>query len=377
MTSYQVTLLPLDPVLFGDNRSAAAGLIGDQDPSMLTFYGAVGTALIQHNGGAFPTSWLGKLQTDVLSPNSDIAEIQALCLVDPSGKRWFVKPESLQCAVGMSGVISAHHYLSIKPSEGHSGAYPALAESTALISNPAESVLVSEAALSQILCQQVVHLVQNTELQEQQTLYKPDARPGIQIDPDQDQVASGQFFSRPYRRFSGAKLPHTDAQLSAGYALYYQTLQPVSPTSGEVEGFIGGDRRRMRLTLEKVTDVFLVNAQQAVRAELANSTGFLLYLLTPAIRDIALTEVELGTTDYPVYAAALGHNQRVSGWDNAQKCPRPLHTIVPSGSVYYFKWPDSIDLETQEAVLDGLWLSSISSLGAAVGFGRCLVGVWS
>ncbi len=76
MPVYEVRIEPLEPLLFGDNRSARAGidhLQRDQNPSPLTLHGAIGRFLAGRSKDDWPAGLLGDEQADILNPRSEVA----------------------------------------------------------------------------------------------------------------------------------------------------------------------------------------------------------------------------------------------------------------------------------------------------------------
>ncbi|MCB1036937.1 MAG: hypothetical protein KDD47_24130, partial [Acidobacteria bacterium] len=101
MPCLQVDLEPIDPLQFGDNRSARAGedhVRGDQDPSPITLYGAVGAHLARCLGAGSYKDWaraegvLGEFCRDFENPPGTCAELLGYCAVDPGGRPRFPLP---------------------------------------------------------------------------------------------------------------------------------------------------------------------------------------------------------------------------------------------------------------------------------------------
>lgn len=69
-------------------------------------------------------------------------------------------------------------------------------------------------------------------------------------------------------------------------------------------------------------------------------------------------------------SASLDRPRKVGGWDIHANRPKPVRSLVPAGSVYYF--------ETDEAGSDVIEALDNRKLGTwtRIGFGHCLVGEW-
>jgi hypothetical protein len=90
MPDLAVALEPLDPVLFGDNRS---GGLADQDPSPATLYGAIGARLAAALGARGQADWekaapvLGPFEPRLDRPSEGRAALLGYTLADPEGWR--------------------------------------------------------------------------------------------------------------------------------------------------------------------------------------------------------------------------------------------------------------------------------------------------
>ena len=74
-------------------------------------------------------------------------------------------------------------------------------------------------------------------------------------------------------------------------------------------------------------------------------------------------------------AAALERWQPHSGWDLAQRQPRPTRKLVPAGATYWFDVLDACDKDS----LAALWLASLcdEQQDRRDGFGLALPGPWT
>jgi len=75
-----------------------------------------------------------------------------------------------------------------------------------------------------------------------------------------------------------------------------------------------------------------------------------------------------------VTAAAVDRPEIISGWDMAAGGPKPVRRAAPSGSVYWVRFDDGLDVSTW---LGAIWLSCVSSAqqDRRDGFGLAVVGV--
>ncbi|MCK6683911.1 MAG: type III-B CRISPR module-associated protein Cmr3 [Thermoanaerobaculia bacterium] len=391
MTDYVFHVDPVEPLLFGDNRSARLGSdhqLQDQDPSPLTFLGVLGSHLIDTQGaGSWPGEVLGRQEDDILSPRdaqgggaagvlNDLAELLGFSYRDDQGRPWFPRPlhfvfERIEDAPFPGGYLSP---VTFDERTASSCSLPRYLDRRGgkEVEEFEETLLVSRELLTGLLCAKSVygqdlervHLVCRAR-----HALKKEVRAGIEMDNALNSVEEGRLFTRPYRRFRPAG---PDSQsLSFGFSTWFRTLAPLSPEAREKRTvFAGGDRRRAVLTGEPLAGLPLDGILNAVLScpKLASSEGFIAYLLTPAIQEKA--PPRLGNRE-PV-AAATGKPQFASGWNVKLARPRPIVSLTPAGSVFFYKWEKDDD---RADFIRTNWLSSISP-GRHAGFGRVLIGVW-
>ena len=72
-------------------------------------------------------------------------------------------------------------------------------------------------------------------------------------------------------------------------------------------------------------------------------------------------------------AAMLPRPQHVSGWDMAQRRPKPTTRLVPPGSVYFFERTDGQPFAGQD--VSRLWLAALGRR-TQEGYGRVVPGIW-
>ncbi len=387
----EVRLAPLDPLLFGDNRSARAGVdhaLADQDPSPATLYGAIGARIAQALGAGGKAGWgpaapvLGGFRAGLGDEAPAGAELLGWTLADPAGKRWFPRP--LHCRLEEVGE-SVFALPPLRPA-AEADAFPSsLAFPRRLTAAdppdlpPADEIesplLVEHDLLEEILTAGIEPRTRDLRpsLRAPQALYRPEVRPGLAMDNDSNTAAEGRLFSRPYRRFAGGLGPGATGYETTRFLAWYRVLQlPAgAPASFDGTGFLGGDRRRAELAFTPVGERPLPELHKAVAAAAPESAGWLAYLLTPtlAARPVSLAGRE------PI-AAALGRPFPVSGWDAAAEGPRPILTLIPAGSVFFFTWEESQGPDARPAFLEKYWLSSVAGPYRHAGFGRVLLGVW-
>jgi CRISPR-associated protein Cmr3 len=73
-------------------------------------------------------------------------------------------------------------------------------------------------------------------------------------------------------------------------------------------------------------------------------------------------------------AACCGRPVHVSGWDMANRRPKPTRRLVAPGSVYFFTKTDGSAFTAEEA--EALWMKG-QGKSSQEGFGFCLPGIWN
>ncbi len=377
--TYEVAIEPLEPLLFGDNRSARPGfdhLQLDEDPSPLTLHGAIGRLIWDALGPEpFPAA-LGDREEDILMPAGKPAELRGVATRDPEERLWFPKPLHFRCRrLAHSGALFAADTL--RPSAGWRTSVacdqglPMLLYAKVLDDETDEPLLVSAHLLRECLTATAPRAPLQQHVRIPDEVFRRETRPGLAIDNATGLAREGLFFSRPYRRFAPPD-PVTDSgALGWGFQAWFDAHGPLDGVASRV-GFLGGDRRRAKFTFSELPQPAkpLQPVLDAVLAALPGSAGPLLYFLTPKIAGDPFD----GPFGKPV-AAAIGRARYASGWNNLRGEPRPLVALEPAGSVYFFEWPATIDADGRRRLVEEAWLASFGAGGAA-GFGRALVGVW-
>lgn len=376
---YEVGIEPLEPLLFGDNRSARVGVdhvLEDQDPSPLTVHGAIGRYLIGAASEPWPRAVLGAQQDDMLRPQGNVAELLGFCLQDAGGVRYFPKPLHLRCTRDRAGQPWPEDLLAPAAAERaaawchrSSSGDQRLLDAAPL--DEAEGPLwASESTLGDVLCARLPE----GGIRDPEGLYQGEPRPGIAIDNDTGTVIEAHFFTRPYRRFAPLPLDAGERARPGGLCAWLATLAPAATSAEPGVGYLGGDRRRARFRFRELGDArqqVLARCRADVQEAATGSEGFFLYLLTPAI---AAPETDWRCAGQAPVARAVGKARYASGFDVAGCTPRAMLALLPEGSVFFYPWPAGAD---RGALIAEHWLGTLHDLGAAAGFGRTLVGVWS
>lgn len=385
MTSLVVDVEPIEPILFGDNRSARAGedhALTDQDPSPLTLFGAVGARIAAAFGAGGPADWdrvepvLGGFRYRLGEPGDGGLDLRGFTLLDEQGDAWFPAPAHLRYEEVRNEVRPFDLLVPRRFEEGvelSSSPFPCRLVATG--SEPPQeaegAVVVRHALLAAALAGELPD-GDSTGAGRPGDLARPEPRIGLTIANRTNQAVEGRLFTRPYRRFAeriGEERPWSAAGYRAWLGVDGLAGRVAADLSGV--GFVGGDRGRARFAFREGEDDALAGLREAVLARVETAAGWLLYLLTPGLADLGWPEIE---KMHPV-ATAVGRPRRISGWDAHGHHPRPMRTLIPEGSVAFYPWP-SADPAARRALVARWWLGRAAEPFAREGFGRTLVGLW-
>ncbi len=388
---YQVNLMPIEPILFSDNRSASAGedhLIRDQDPSPHTIYGAIGACLAGAFGAEINQNkwtpeaekYLGKLITDMQIGSTDRAELMGFFYQDAQDEFWFPRPLHVRLRQREKDQpVVAGKRMRIMPQK------PGLAASSLLDfenylsyeRDDDEAELddyISANILKEILCDVDVSVKPSLEndILPLEQIYRSETRLGLGMDNGANRPRRGLLFSRPYRRFNSKTYAESGEWRSVAITAFYKTREAIPPQKIPANhlAFLGGDRGRALIQFIEVSEP-LQKLRVAVENAATESDGFFCYLLTPTVREANWPLIE---NQQPI-AAAIGKEKVISGWNSeAPQHPRPIYKLVPAGSTLFFNWPEQID---RVKLIREHWLQPISADHFRnSGFGRMLIGVW-
>ncbi len=391
----RVRIEPVDPLLFGDNRSARTGeghAVGDQDPSPATLYGAVGARIANQLGAHGERHWqpaepvLGPFEPDLGLTRTDgnrAAELLGYALCDATGRAWFPWPRHLRAELVGDKPFALEL---LRPAD-----LPALSSLpagwrplTATVENKekeeVEDLLVDGDLLASALAGTVAaSAALAVETRGPVQLYSPEPRLGLAMSNAANTALPGRLFARPYRRFHGEARSSKPGWESAGFLAWLRVLGLAGRAESSFDGtaFLGGDRRRARLSFARESGDPLASLREAVLERVGTSRGWLLYLLTPA--RVPADGLVTFHGESPV-GGALGRAVSASGWSGAAatRGPRPLLSLFPAGSVFFFEW--GTEHETEAARREWItrhWLAALDPAWGRAGFGRVLPGVWA
>ena len=397
-TTYQVNLMPIEPILFADNRSARAGedhLIRDHDPSPHTIYSAIGAYIVDLFGAEIDQnrwdavrSYLGDFVTDIANGEASRSELMGYFYSDGHDRRWFPRPLHIRLSrpyqnvhVGKPVKIVLQKQDALESSLKDFVKYLKCEED---LDETESDDYISEKFLQDILCGVDVSgkkLQPDTDRLPLAQIYQPETRLGLGMDNDVNRPYRGLLFSRPYRRF------HTKIDANSGewrpvaLTAFFKTMHAIDSSllAEKRVAFLGGDRGRVLIELQPQASQPLQALCTSVQQAAAQSNGFFCYLLTPAVRETAWPPSISGLK--PI-AAAIGKEKVISGWNSEaqNQHPRPILKLIPAGSTFFYPWPNA-DEKARRDLIEEYWLQPATKDTTTQhycnsGFGRMLIGVW-
>lgn len=389
MLTLDVRIEPVEPILFGDNRSARTGeghAVADQDPSPATIYGAIGGRIAHRLGARGERHWapaagvLGPFSRE-LDGAGKRAELLGYAPCDAEGNPWFPKPahlrvETIRDRRFARGLLRPDLSSNLASSSLPAGWHPLRSEEI-LEKEDDEPLLVDVSVLANVLAgKQDLEL--ESSVRPERSFHEAEPRLGLAMDNDSNTALGGRLFARPYRRFHREMLSGTQGWTAAGFVAWYRILNGEDPgVSGwNGLGFLGGDRRRAHFHFAVASSSPLSSVRDQVLEQVEESQGWLVYLLTP----VPVPQEGVTLAGRSPIAGALGRLRHVSGWAaaTAKPGPRRLLTLLPAGSVFFFRWQaDQDSPEARRQWLRDRWLDALRPEYAAAGFGRVLPGVWT
>lgn len=212
--------------------------------------------------------------------------------------------------------------------------------------------------------------LQKKDIKENNSIFSYEIRTGIQIN-NRGTTEEGKLYTIQYIR------------LEDNWS-FYGEVDNLSflPEKGFIK-FGGGRRVCYYEKMDNNPFSFCYNEQivQNIKNRINQTKQFKLIFLTPTIfKNGWLSEkIKLENSQYilsvdnvkaKLLTAAIGKPEYISGWDIANKRPKPLKKLVPSGSVYYF--------ELLEGTVDELFnifnFKNFSDENPNLGFGLTLIG---
>ena len=389
------SLTPVDSWFFREARSHDAVGVGQLNsvfpPPATTLAGAIRTAMGDHLG----IDWHGFDSTNphhkLLGEGNHMGllNIQAIQLyVD--GEAVYPAPQDLLKSPEKHG--SKLHRLNIGAPVRCDLGYVAMPEMDAPAgSKPVENSWISEAGLHKWLAGE---LPNSEDLVSQSELIAAEPRLGIGRDNAQGVVQQGLLYQTRHVRPTGEKTFSVDVYLQG----IDEALAKQLPEETSLR--LGGEGREAAV---KISRVSRPEVKLADKAACAKARGVVLYLASPAnfnhaqgadsvaespswclpgfepIKneqgEITHWQGELAGVGLKLISCTLPRAQRLGGWDQQLRKPKPLISLAAPGSIYYCEVTQATEQPITLELLHTLQSTPIGS-DTSLGYGRVLAGLW-
>ena len=292
---YKVNLMPIEPLLFTDNRSARAGedhLIRDQDPSPHTIYGAIGACIAGMYGVEIDEKeWkkvaniLGDFQRDIKVGSENRSELLGYYYSDTNNNAWFPCPQHIRLRQRYSQVFVGNGpkvtELSTNVTSSSLNELKKYLDYETDVDERDRSDLISEEMLRRFLCDEMVgeELKIGIDRIPIDMLFKNEVRLGLGMNYTKNQTITGRLFSRPYRRYRSQVTNMGDWQ-SVSLIAFFRTIAPLDEKIIKRRriAVLGGDRGRALTYFQpSASSDMLSEVRKAVMAATNGSNGFYCY----------------------------------------------------------------------------------------------------
>lgn len=378
----KITIEPMDTFFFRDARSFTAGAGTTAEfsfPTPLTFFGAIGSAVLNSTEGLNLTDFfnkdyehhkLGKYDADLKNTGmklkgpflhrndevffpppanlwiSDIKQYQESFLAKPYNKNWLwdLKADCLN------------------PLE--------IPKNT-----PTKIKLLNQYISIDVLLQYLSDSLEKVESRYENEFYIRENRYGHALSSDTLTVETGYFYTATHLRFLD-EVEGTNYN-KTGFILIAEGIDETDLPDKTI--FLGGERRKAMIKVQSIDKI--VPDQPEVLKKIQSAKRFFIYLMTPAIF------INGWFRDWPLkfqgaclVGAAVNKPQYISGWmvnsSNFGGMPRPIMKAVPAGSVYFFEAKAWNDSQFEEMYSKYHFGESLSEKYSSSGFGVSLIGSW-
>lgn len=389
------SLTPVDSWFFREARSHDAVGVGQLNsvfpPPATTLAGAIRTAMGDHLG----IDWH---ELDSTSPhhtllgegsNMGLLNIDAiqLCVSDEAV---YPAPQDLLKSPEKQG--GKLHRLKIGAPMRCDLGYVAMPEMDAPAgSKPVENSWISEAGLHKWLAGELPSI---DDLVSQSELIIAEPRLGIGRDNTQGIVQQGLLYQTRHVRPTGQKMFSVD--------VYLQGIDDVlaKQLPEETSLRLGGEGREAAVKISRASRPEMKLVDKAVCAK---ARGVVLYLASPAnfnhMQDadsvaeapswclpgfdpvkneqgeITHWQGKLAGVELKLISCTLPRAQRLGGWDQQLRKPKPLISLAAPGSIYYCEVMDTTNQPITPELLQTLQGEPVG-IDTSLGYGRVLAGLW-
>lgn len=200
----------------------------------------------------------------------------------------------------------------------------------------------------------------------QSELFEVSPRIGSARDPDLGTAMDRMLYSAPF------------THLKKGYGLLVGVNEEIGMPAEKGTMTLGGEGRAARY---QVIQENQIDFPPSIDAK--NETRIKVVLTTPAYfkqgwYPSGESWEAVGMPPGAVLvSAALGKPQHLGGWDVLNKKPKPMYTVVPAGSVFYFEYSEPLQVSLDPKKLIFTESPEGGEDFRRLGFGKCVIGKWN
>ncbi len=379
----KIKIEPMDTLLFRDSRPFSAGedtMAEFNFPSPLTFYGAIGNAILNVTGldhkkfidPSFDHPVLGKYDSELKNTRDTRVKLKGPFL-HRDGKIFFPPPSNLWIYGQENKYIPKialpydnEYKWDIKKENLKPLRLPKVQHSKLKPLNKYISIDVLSGYLS--------GKPKTFPGRSEDEFFVREARYGHAISQDSQTVKDRCFYSATHIRFR-EKVEGTN-HIKTGYILIAEGIEENDLQDKII--YLGGERRKAIISVCNVKN--FVPEQPEVLNAIKSTKKFFIYLATPAIfADGWYIDNNSEFKGAELVGAAVNKPQYISGWrikENMKGEPRAIKKAVRSGSVYFFEAKLWTDKQFEDMYKKYHFGKSLSDEYPSAGFGIGLIGSW-
>lgn len=378
----QINLEPLDTLFFRGSQSFTAGeetIANFNFPSPLTFFGAIGNAVIENMSVANRIKFMkGEYEHPKLGKYEDELSNTPMRIKGPflyhENNVYFPSPANLW----VGGTGNFHAVWTLRPYEKKKWEWDVGSETLRPLKIPKIKGLeieplnefISNKDLMKYLSGKLKLLASKSE----DEFFLKEIRYGNAISKSSKTPEESYLYASAHLRFKD-QLEGCN-YVKNGFTIIVEGLEESDLPNKVIS--LGGERRKVVVKCKKTKLIF---EQPNVLSEIQNTKRFFVYFATPVIfKKGWLIELPLEFNDAVLVGAAVNKPQYVSGWKNNHNDfggkPRPIKKVVPSGSVYFFEANSWNDEKFKKFYNKYHFGDSLSDEYKTAGFGIGLIGCW-
>ncbi|NMG83440.1 MAG: type III-B CRISPR module-associated protein Cmr3 [Methanosarcinales archaeon] len=375
----QICIEPMDTLFFRDHRPFTAGEDTFAEftfPSPLTFFGAVGSAVLDSTGGAeldkfvrgnYEHPKLGKYDANLkdtrMKLKGPFLHKENEIFFPPPANLWIVRGNN---SIPHTSLPNSETDPKWKSKENHQHLMPLKVPEEEQMEPLNEYISIKY--LTQYLSN---NLPPTITVKSEEEFFVREDRYGHVLSNDSLTVKEGYLYTTTHLRFKD-KLEHK-THIKTGFTLIAEGIDETDIPDKTIA--LGGERRRAMVSISRKDD-FIPN-QPEVLKKIQSTKKFFIYLATPAIfRNGWYRDFSLEFDGAVMVGAAVNKPLYISGWESYIGKPRPIKKAVPAGSVYFFKAESWKSEQFEEFYKKYHFKESLSDEYPSAGFGIGLIGSW-